>query len=529
MKRFVRALPHVVLAGALLAIPALGAAQDQGGFGHVKFSVTCSARAQQDFQAAVAVLHSFWYPEAQRRFAAIAAREPDCAMAHWGVAMSLWHPLWQPPSLDDLAQGRAAVERARAAQARSARERAYVEAIGAFYATPGEHPVRAGAYLDAMRRVHEGHPQDLEAAVFYALALLAAAPPQDRSYAMQRDAAALLETLYAAHPDHPGVAHYLIHALDYPTLARRALPAAQRYAAIAPGVAHAQHMPSHIFSQLGMWPESLASNRASARASRQHASLFDLAHALEWQAYAALQSCRPLEARQVLEELGSYAGTSDNFAAEYSINAVAARYTLEREDWSGAAALDLPPAKFPYAASTAAYARALGAANTGDLDRAARAVDDLARLAKGPANRWMHDVEVQHLAAAGWLAHVRGDGATARARLREAAQLEERTYMPGPGPAPVLPARELEADLLLALGDAPGALAAYQGTLAQFAGRLRSLRGAERAAKAAGDAGVAERYAAQANAQCAAPEMAVVLDAGPLPVSAPPPGAAHAH
>lgn len=490
---------------AAAAAPATGS--EPGAFGTVDFPVSCGEAEQRDFNLAVAVLHSFWFDEAQRRFEAIAERAPDCAMAQWGIAMSLWQPLWRPPAGPALEQGHAAVQRARRrVPATAQRERAWIEAIGAFYDRKDRpHGERVKAYARAMRRLYAAWPDDVEAGAFYGLALQAAAPRDDRSYAQQRRAAEMLGELFERHPDHPGIAHYLIHALDYPALAEQALPAAQRYARIAPAVSHAQHMPSHIFSQLGLWEESLASNRASAAAARQHDSLFDLAHALEWQAYAALQTCRDGVAHQTLEELASYQGHSDNFAVEYSIQSIAARYWLERQQWAQAAAMEVPQVSFAYAESTGWFARALGASRIGDVDTAAAAVRRLKQLAASTdkaAARWRPDIRVQHLAASAWLLHARGDSTRAMARIAEAGALEERTYTPGPGPAPVIPARELEGDLLLELGEPAAALVAYQAALEQFAGRLNAFAGAARAARASGDVAQAEAYAAAARELC---------------------------
>lgn len=505
-------LACIIGSGLALAASVAAAAPasdpEPGAFGRVDFPVSCGEAEQRDFNLAVAVLHSFWFDEARRRFEAIAEQAPDCAMAQWGIAMSLWQPLWRPPAGPALEQGLAAVQRARRrVPATAQRERAWIEAIGAFYDRKDRpHGERVKAYARAMRRLYATWAEDVEAGAFYGLALQAAAPRDDRSYAQQRRAAEMLGELFERHPDHPGIAHYLIHALDYPALAEQALPAARRYARIAPAVSHAQHMPSHIFSQLGMWEESLASNLASAAAARQHDSLFDLAHALEWQAYAALQTCRDGVARQTLAELASYQGQSDNFAVEYSIQSIAARNVLERQQWADAAALTVPQAAFAYAESTGWFARAIGASRAGQVDDARAAVARLKALAASTdkaSARWRADVRVQYLAASAWLLQAQGDSARAVERIAEAGALEERTYTPGPGPAPVIPARELEGDLLLELGEPEAALKAYQAALEQFAGRLNAFAGASRAARASGDAAQADAYAEAAREHCA--------------------------
>ena len=490
----------------LLMAPGMGGA---GEFGEVNFPIGCDPRSQSAFNEAVAILHSFWYEEAHRRFEALADEDAECAMARWGIAMSLWHPLWRPPAAEALARGSAAVEEARRIPVATQRERDYIDAIGAYYddyatLSPRE---RALKYEQAMAQLHQRYPNDLEAAVFYALAMIANQPHGDKRYSKTLQAADLLEPLFREAPDHPGIAHYLIHALDYPRLAERALPAARRYAEIAPAVSHALHMPSHIFSQLGMWEESIASNIASAQAARHHDSLFDLAHALEWQAYAQLQTCRDTGAAEAMQEMVSKARPG-NFAVEYSAAAIPARVALERRDWSAAVALTSPQSGFPLARAAALFGRAVGAAHLGDtalLRQSAAQLDALAEPAEqvSGAGRWLADIKVQALVARALLAELLGDGAAALALMREAATLEEASYMPGPGPAPLLPARELLAELLARQGQRDAAIAAQRALRTQFAGRLNSFRGEARAALGSGDEAAAEQVYRQILDQCA--------------------------
>ena len=384
------------------------------------------------------------------------------------------------------------------------RERDFIDAIGAFYdgADSLDHAARALNYEAAMATMHEKYPDDLEAAAFYGLALIANQSPSDKTYGKALQAAKLLEQLFKAAPNHPGVAHYLIHALDYPTLATRALPAAYRYSKIAPAVSHAQHMPSHIFSQLGMWSESVDSNRGSAAAAREHGSLFDLAHALEWQVYAQLQTCGDEAALKAVEEFAGHDQARGNFSVDYARAALPARYALERRDWPAATSVPVPETTFLYAKSSAQLARALGALRAGDREAGGEAVAALAGLVDaidngGDAGRWRQDVRSQYLVASGWLAYVDGDDESAEALLIKAAELERTTYMPGPGPAPMAPAQELLGDFYLETGRPAQALAAYETLTNQFARRYNTIEGAARASASLGDEEKTAKYYGQ--------------------------------
>ena len=352
--------------------------------GTVHFPTSCRA-VEAEFTRAVALLHSFGYAEARRAFEEVAAKDPACGIAQWGIAMTWYHPIWAPPTAAELAAGRAAAEAAARIGAGTDRERGYIAAIGTFYRDSGtvDHRARALAYRDAMEQLANRFPDDHEARIFYALSLLGSAPPGDAAFANQKKAAAILNGLLPEEPKHPGIAHYMIHAFDYPALAADALPAARAYAKIAPDSPHALHMPSHIFTRLGLWNESIASNLASAEAARQlvarrhpGAASFDALHALDYLEYAYLQIGDEAAARKVLEEAAT-AKTFDepNFAAAYALTAIPARWTLERRDWKAAAALepvtaDFPWQNVPYARATTFFAQALGAARSGQLDRA---------------------------------------------------------------------------------------------------------------------------------------------------------------
>ena len=498
------------------------------GLGSIRFPSGCIPEVQPAFDRGIAFLHSFGYHAARAAFQEAAAADPACAMARWGEAMTWWHPLWAPPTPDELAAGTAAARAAAALAAAGERERAYVTAIGAFYrdAETVPHAARAAAYRDAMRELAERFPEDDEARIFYALALLGTAPPTDASLAQQKQAAKLLEDLLPEHPRHPGIAHYVIHSFDYPELAELALPAARAYAAIAPGSAHARHMPSHIFVRLGLWEESIRSNLDSAASaqdaiaqSHPGAISFDTLHAWDYLAYAHLQLGHDAKAREVADQV---AGIRDfyepNFAAAYAMTAVPARYALERRRWEEAAALrpptqDLPWDRFGYVSAATDFAVALGSARLGDVARARAALDRLAatqaRLAAAPPAGpydWPGHVEALRLAAAGWLARAERRDEEAVRLLTQAAELDERVGKHPVTPGAVLPPRELLGDLLLELGRPAEALAAYEAALAGSPNRLNGLLGALRAAEGAGQKEKAEELAGKLRALCRAPE-----------------------
>ncbi len=526
-----RTIP-LVLACCLAAFPAAAQEHDhQHGhhgaaeeLGVVDFPIGCSPKAKPAFDRALAFLHSFGYEEARRGFEEAAQADPECGIAHWGVAMSHYHPIWAPPTPAERAAGAAAAEEAAQVGAKSERERGYIAAIGVFYRDAGtrDHQTRAQAFSSALEKLAAAFPEDDEAAIFHALTLLATAPPSDATYAQQKRAAAILNGLLPEHPRHPGIAHYTIHAFDYPELAELALPAARAYARIAPASSHALHMPSHIFTRLGLWQESIASNLDSAAAAkalvgRTHpgAVSYDDVHALDYLEYAHLQLGDDAKARAVVEEVARATRfDSPNFAAAYALAAAPARYALERRDWRAAAALVLPPAeisweRFPYAGAIIHFANAVGAARGGDLARARRAVQELAAAAAalraappgGPYD-WAGQVESMHLAAAGWVAFAEDEKDEAVRLLAAAAEKEELVGKHPVTPGAVLPAREQLGDLLLELGRAPEALAAYEAALAEAPRRLNGVAGAARAAERAGDAARARRYRDELLALC---------------------------
>jgi len=500
--------------------------------GKVHFPISCSADAQQRFDRALAVLHSFWYEEAAKQFTAVAAADPGCAMAQWGIAMSVWYPLWYPPGDKAMKTGTDAAASARAIGANTERERDYVEVIGAFYkdADKVDHRTRSVAYEKAMEQLYLRYPDDSEAAVFYALALDATAPPTDKSLANQRKAAAILEKVHAEQPSHPGVAHYLIHSYDSAPLAEAGLPAARSYAALAPDVPHALHMPSHIFTRVGLWQESIASNERSAAAGQAYAReafgpgvLWDQSlHAMDYLEYAYLQGAQDVAAKRLLDQIT--AGTKAepaSLAAAYAIAVVPARFALERRSWTEAANISapsvaLPWERFPWATAMISFTRALGAARTGDTAAAKADVAELealhAKLVEAKNAYWADQVEVQRRAAAAMLARAVHDDADALAQLRSATELESSMEKHPVTPGAVVPARELLADLLLELGQPAAALREYEVTLGTDPNRFRSLFGAGLAAEQSGDMAKARRFyenlaALTANADTQRPEL----------------------
>jgi len=494
-------------------------APDPEKLGTVRFPVSCRAEVRAEFERGVALLHSFAYPTATATFAAIAARDPGCGMASWGVAMTRFHQIWAPPTEPDLAAGADAARQAAAIGAGTDRERGYIAAIGAFYLPGGRtHLERVRAYEHEMAALQARFPDDDEAAIFHALALLSVAynSPPDKTYAVQRQAAAILQERLPTHPHHPGIAHYMIHSFDYPELAPLALDAARAYARIAPSAPHALHMPSHIFTRLGLWPDSIQSNLASAAAAKAGvartnpgATAYDELHALDYLAYAYLQRGQDDEARRVAEAVAAVTRVDSlELAAAYALAAVPARYALERHAWRDAAVLlpspqSLPWAQFPHAEAIVHFARAVGAARAGDVATARLACARLGEIQSALAAAyargfdWPTQVEIQRRAATGWLRAAEGDMAEAERLLRGAADLEDATDKHPVTPGAVLPAREQLADFLRERGRMPEALAAYEESLRGAPARFASLAGALAAAEAAGDRERASSYAAR--------------------------------
>ena len=515
-----------VLAMSVRALADTGHEHKEGDptkLGKVHFPISCSAASQKKFDVGLAMLHSFWYAKSDKAFAELAAADPGCAMADWGVAMSRFHQIWEAPPPDDLKAGVAAMAAARAAGAKTERERDYIEALGVYYDKSDtlDHVTRFVAFEKAMADLAAKYPKDREASIFYALTLngVALALPPDKTYARQKKAGAILEPIFREMPKHPGVAHYIIHSYDFPTLADHGLDAARRYSRIAQDSPHALHMPSHIFTRLGLWEDSIQSNLASAAAARKDlqrtmpgGSSFDELHAMDYLAYAYLQSGRDAEARKVLEDV-SRAGKFDkeNFAAAYALTAIPARLTLERRNWSEAKSVALQPtgfawSKFPWTEATVVFARAMGFARSGETASARREVERLEKLRDSLKEArnvyWADQVEISRREAAAWLARAEGRDAEALETMRSAVALEGASDKHPVTPGPVLPASEQLGDLLMELGKASEALAQYRSDLAESPNRLNGLYGAARAARLSGDAAAAREYYGKLLAVC---------------------------
>src|SRR5437667_1129075 len=369
-------LAAIVVAGIVAASVV---ADEPEKIGQVRFAVSCRADVQKPFERAVALLHSFWYLEAAKAFTAVAQADPDCAIAYWGLAMSNWTQIWSPPPPAALKRGWEAVEKAKAASAKTARERDFVAAAEAFFkdADKVDHRTRALAYGRAMEQMYASYPQDREVAIFYALALQATADPHDKTYASQRKSAEIAEKVLAAEPNHPGAAHYIIHAYDYPPVARQGLAAASRYAQFAPSVPHALHMPSHTYVLLGMWTETIQSNVAAAAAEKDRGNPDDRMHALDYLVYGYLQQAQDGEAKKIVDEargimtdLAARNYNSGRATAVFAMAAIEARWTMERGRWAEAAAIEPRPTRFPQTDAMIHFARALRAARTGNAAQA---------------------------------------------------------------------------------------------------------------------------------------------------------------
>ena len=500
-------------ASVLLAQDPPHRAHSGGALGSVHLATSCRPPAAERLDRAVAWLHSFEFGAAIAGFDSALAADSACAMAEWGIALARWgNPMAagdRPPAL--LARGRQASEAAaRLSSTATERERAYVAAVSKLYEAyeHSDQAARIAAYERAMSALVAAQPADTEARIFHAIALVATAPPSDKSYALLRRAGATLESLWVAQPDHPGLAHYIIHAYDVPALAPLAAAAARRYAGIAPASAHALHMPAHTFTRVGMWEESVETNRRSVEAAVRDTSIAEALHASDYMEYADLQMRRHAAAKAVRDGLPALVarfdpnvtrGAAPPSAGFYAIAAIPARYALERNAWAEAAALRPRPSAFAFADAVTYFARALGAARLGRTSAAREGVDSLGvlrdRLLASGESYWAEQVEIQRLGAEAWLELASRHGDRALALMREAAEREDATEKNVITPGPLAPARELLGDMLMHLDRSGEALAEYRRTLMKEPRRYRALDGARRAAAAIGDREAAAGYA----------------------------------
>jgi hypothetical protein len=507
----------LVLCAFVLRAAALQDQHDHGNptgrLGTVHFATSCNTAVAQEFDRGVALLHSFWFSAAIEAFNNVLATDPNCAMAHWGIAMSWWgNPFGGFRSPQALQAGLAAVDKGKAAQARTERERGYIAAVEAIFKDAATIPQRTRTleYEKQMAALSTTFSDDSEARIFYALALGQTALPTDKTYANQLKAASILEREFARQPDHPGLAHYIIHSFDVPTLAPRALDAARRYSQIAPAAPHALHMPSHTFTRVGAWQESIEANIASAAAARKENQPAEELNALDYQVYAYLQTAQDAAARKSMDEIASIGPRIQMNAAGaaapppagyYAWAAIPARFTLERNAWKEAAVLTPHKTAFAYADAVTHFARALGAARNGDPAAGAKDVEALVTLrdALQTANDtyWTEQVDIQRRIASAWVALAEGRQTDALPMLREAADMEDLTDKSAISPGPIKPARELLGEMLLELKRPAEALKEFEATMAKEPNRFRGVYGAALAAQEAGDRQKARIYAAK--------------------------------
>ena len=475
-------------------------ALNEAQVGTVNFPVSCAAEVQKPFDRGLALLHSFWYEEAEKEFVDIAKDDPHCAMAHWGIAMSLWHQLWNQPDAKVIARGVSEVKRAKKLKS-TPREKAYIAAITAFYSHSNklDHAARAKAYSAAMKKVYETYPDDHEAATFYALSLLSS----DETLERRKEAAAILEKLFVIEPDHPGVPHYLIHAYDTPELAELGIPAARKYAQIAPAAPHALHMPSHIFARVGLWQDDINSNLASIAATRKSAAMGmggegHQFHAMDFLVYAYLQSGREDEAAKIIADVKAMPPIKNMYGMDFDVRLESearfeASYALELHDWKQAASL-APVSNDPDYRSATYLARAIGAARTGDIAGAQQDIEEVKSISKSLRQKSHKDeadfLDRQIVEPEAWIDHAQGKDDEAIALLKPLAEKEKDGF----SETGYLPAHEVLADLLLEAKRPQEALAEYKTDLKLNPNRFNGLYGAARAAEEGGKQKDAEEY-----------------------------------
>jgi tetratricopeptide (TPR) repeat protein len=493
----------LVAATAWVSFAPAASAEDNTNqrFGMVHFATSCNETAQRRFDRAMRYQHSFWYQSSKELFEGVLEADPGCAIAYWGIALSLLYNPHAPPPPANLPLGLAALRKGQAVGARSQRERDYIDALAVFYEKYDTipHPVRVQAYLKAMAALAQKYPDDDEAQIFYAITLNVAASPKDKTYANQLRGAAILEPIFKRQPMHPGIAHYLIHLYDTPALAPRGLDAARRYAKIAPAAPHALHMPSHIFTRVGAWGESISSNIDSARAANEGKDFGERMHAMDYLIYAYLQTGQDEKARAVLaDEMAMPNIQPERFVGPYALAVGPARYAMERGDWNAAANLQVRPSKFAYADAMTYFARALGAARSGHPDAAAADMEKLAelreRLRAAKDAYWSEQVDIQWRIARAWLLHAEGKFDEALEAMRAAADAEDKTEKHPVTPGAPTPARELFGQMLLDRGMAREALAAFEATLKKEPNRFDAIASAAKAAQRLGDTATAKTY-----------------------------------
>jgi tetratricopeptide (TPR) repeat protein len=485
-----------ILLTLLLIFPFLSAQETHSHsvpekLGKVSFPISCNPAVQEQFDRGVALLHSFTYTAAENAFQGVAERDPRCAMAHWGMAMSYFRQLWDPPLVPaTIAIGQKEIQRAQQLAAGSERERQFINALALIYQDSATVPYRTRAlnYEHAMEDLAAENRKDVEAQVFYALALLANASPADKTHAKQKQAANLLEPLYRTYPQHPGIPHYLIHAYDNAELAPKGLSAARAYSQIAPSAPHALHMPSHIFTRLGLWDDSITSNLAAQEAAHQQGDTGEELHAMDYLVYAYLQSGRDQEAAQVIQQLTNMPElNAANFKIGYASTAMPVRYVVERGRWSDAAAIVPPTEAPPHVVAIAVWARGLGLARSGHAPEARAEIDKLrqieAQLRTSGNDYWATQVEILTREVMAWSAQADNKLHEAEALMRASADEEDAIEKLPVTPGPIVPAREQLGSLLLERNHPALALEEFEIALANAPGRRGAVQGAARAAQ----------------------------------------------
>jgi tetratricopeptide (TPR) repeat protein len=481
--------------------PILGQEETDQRLGTVHFETSCNEVAQRRFDRGMRYQHSFWYRESKEIFEDVLKVDPNCGIAYWGIALSLLNNPHAPPPVGNLPLGLAAIEKGKAIGANSQRERDLINALAAFYTDYDkiDHRTRVLAYLKAMEGVAQVYPNDDETQILYAIELNVAAPPSDKTYAMQLKGAAILEPIFTRQPRHPGVAHYLIHLYDTPALAEKGLDAAKRYSQIAPAAPHAQHMPSHIFTRVGYWKESIGSNTEAARSAKASNEPHDQLHAMDYLVYAYLQMGQDTKARAVVEEMGGISGFTETFiAGPYALAVGPARYAIERSDWNAAAQLQVRPSPLAHVEAMTHFARAFGAARLGNLDAAkdeiAKLVELREKLRAAKDAYWAEQVDIQWQVATAWLLYAEGKHDEALKAMSAAADAEDKTEKHPVTPGVPTPARELYGAMLLERGMAKEALDAFEATLRKEPNRLGATLGAGAAAEKLGDSAKAQQH-----------------------------------
>ena len=508
------------IAALSLLAPSPIEAQSAGDqqLGNVHFATTCNETAQRRFDRAIRYQHSFWYRASREVFEEAAKADPECGIAYWGLALGYLDNPHGPIPGPNVAPGLAAIQKAKAVGARSERERDYIDALSVMYVDADKltHTQRIRAYLQAMEKLAAKYADDDEAQIAYAITLNTSASPGDKTYAQQLKGAAILVPIWKRQPQHPGVAHYLIHLYDYPAIADKGLVAANEYAKIAPAAPHAQHMPSHIFTRVGYWKESIDSNAASVKAAKADKEYGDQLHGQDYQVYAYLQLGRDKEARGVVDDIGVTTVNPANRAGAFAHAASPARYMIERGDWSGAASLEVRPSQFAFVPAITHFARALGAARSGKPEAAKPDIAKLAELRDKLREQkdayWAEQVDIQWQVANAWVLNGEGKHDEALKAMSTAADLEDKTEKSPVTPGPLAPARELYGQMLFERGMAKEALAAFEASKAKEPNRFHGYAGAAKAAEKLGDKAKAkadyEKLIALAGTESARPEIA---------------------